>query len=87
MNSHGKFTAQGDAYLNTVDELSGGKCINVYNPEGARYKMIRVMWGDEGHWVTLCDGDLCFDPWVGKIVKLYQPKWRVTNDRRWFKMT
>ena len=96
MSANGRFNPQGYAYLNTVDTLTGGKCINVWQPDGARYTMVRVVWGGLDHWVVKLDGDLCLDPWDKTIKYLAQPKWNVTPDtingipqtsnRKWFKL-
>ena len=86
MSKNGKFTPQGDAYLNTVDVLTNGHCINVYDKSEARYTMIQVIWGGQTHWVVKLDGDLCLDPWDGVIKKLEQTKWRVNGIQRWFKI-
>lgn len=86
MSSHNKFTPQGDAYLNTLDTLSGGHCINVYDPKIAHYVMVMVVWAESNHWVVKLDGDLCLDPWDGQIKKLEQSKWRVTTSRRFYQV-
>lgn len=82
------FTPQGDVYLNTVDRLTGGKLLNSFSPDNARYTMIMVTWAGQTHWVVKVGGDntLCFDPWVGDIVPLHQSKWIVTDKQRWFRL-
>lgn len=80
------YTPQGLLYWNTVDRLTGGKVVYSPTADGTRYKLMQVRWGAYLHWVVLLDGDLCYDPWDGKIKKREQPIWLPTGRYIHFKI-
>jgi hypothetical protein len=86
-NKNGKFNSQGLISWNIVDLISKGKLLNTWNPnDNVRYILQEVHWGPYLHWIVLLDGDLCRDPWDGKIKKRVQSFWAPTGRKQYFKI-
>lgn len=68
------YTPGGAIYWNSAEVLSGNR-LKQSGKTGANYTLMEVVWGVYHHWVVLLDGDLCYDPWSGTVIKRVQPQW------------
>jgi hypothetical protein len=86
-NTHNFFTPNGMIYWNVADSFSAGALRYTTNKREAYITVAQVRWGSLLHWRTLLNGDLCFDPWQGKIIKRAQTYWVATGREIYYKLT
>lgn len=74
--NHG-FTNDGLYYHNNVRVYTQGKLTWSDVPDGKKYTLIQVKWGQVFHWVAKVSGiDLVMDPLDGNIKNLNQNYWK-----------
>jgi hypothetical protein len=69
------YTPGGLIYWNSAEILSGGRIKQTWKQSEAKYTLMEVVWGVYHHWIVLLDGDLCYNPWTGKVEKRVQSIW------------
>lgn len=83
-------TKGGEIYWDKLCEFWGGTLVHQWHSfaKGERgYTLAEVKWGTYHHWIVLLDGDLCLDPWDGKVKPRLQPgKWNLTGIYQYYKI-
>lgn len=55
------YTKTGNFYWNSVTKITKGKLVQTYNPKEADYTLVMTWLGHQTHWITLLNGDLCYN--------------------------
>lgn len=84
-------TSGGAVYWNSLDEFSGGRLINTWDPnDHVRYVLTEYHWGNISHWTTNLNGDIAYNSYPTKLVPIItyrtNSQWRPTGRKQYYKV-